>query len=38
MKNQKKYKEIAWTNFKKQDIYSIIKEYSFNKKLIEILG
>jgi hypothetical protein len=38
MKNKKKYKEILGTTFIKQDIYSIIKEYIFNKKLIEILG
>ncbi len=38
MKNKKNCKEISGTTFIKQDIYSIIKEYTFNKKLIEILG
>lgn len=38
MKNKKEYKEITWTNFIKQDLYSIIKNNEFNKKIIEILS
>jgi hypothetical protein len=37
MKNKKEYKEISWTSFVKQDLYSIIKNNNFNKKIIEIL-
>lgn len=38
MKKNKKAKSISWTNFKKQDLYSIIMDNEFNKRLIEILG
>lgn len=38
MKNKQEYEVITWTNFKKQDLYSIIKNNQFNKKIIEILG
>jgi len=38
MKKNKKSKSILWTSFKKQDLYSILMDNEFNKKLIEILG